>query len=189
MQVQNAGTIVGNICNASPAADGVPNLLALDAEVALASAAGRRSLPIADFILGNRETRLEASALVTGIAVPKPAPGAVSSFVKLGARKYLVISIVMVAIVIEPEDGCVRDARIAVGACAPVARRLPALEAALRGRTLDAGLGAALEEEHLREVLAPIDDMRGSAEYRWDAAATAIRRGLAALAAGPQGQA
>ena len=181
VQVQNAGTLIGNLCNASPAADGVPNLLALDAEVELASNAGERRLPLADFVVGNRETRCGPQELVTGVVLPKPRPGAASAFVKLGARHYLVISIVMLAVVIEPEAGRVAGARVAVGACSPVAQRLPALEAALRDRALDSALGDALSPDHLRAVLAPIDDVRASADYRWDAAETALRRCLSEL--------
>ena len=183
VQVQNAGTLVGNLCNASPAADGIPNLLALDAEVALASAAGERRLPLADFVVGNRETRRGPEELATGVRIPKPRPGAAGAFVKLGARRYLVISIVMIAAVIEPAAGRVAGARVAVGACSPVARRLPALEAALRDRRLDAGLGDVVSTDHLRAVLAPIDDVRASADYRWDAAETALRRVLSELGA------
>ena len=183
VQVQNAGTLVGNLCNASPAADGIPNLLALDAEVELASAAGERRLPLADFVVGNRETRRGPEELATGVRIPKPRPGAAGAFVKLGARRYLVISIVMIAVVIEPDAGRVAGARVAVGACSPVARRLPALEAALRDRRLDAGLGDVVSTDHLRAVLAPIDDVRASADYRWDAAETALRRVLSELGA------
>ena len=181
VQVQNAGTVVGNLCNASPAADGLPNLLALDATVELAGAQGRRSLAVADFVTGNRQTQRRPDELVTAIVIPKPASDTASHFAKLGARKYLVISIVILAIVIEPEDGRVGAARLAIGACSPVARRLRALEAALTGRALGGGLGDALEESHLDDVLAPIDDIRASAAYRRDAAATLVRRGLAAL--------
>ncbi|MDJ0970812.1 MAG: FAD binding domain-containing protein [Kiloniellales bacterium] len=181
VQVQNAGTLIGNLCNASPAADGVPNLLALDAEVELASNAGERRLPLADFVVGNRKTQCRPQELVTGVLLPKPRPGAASAFVKLGARRYLVISIVMLAVVIEPEAGRVAGARVAVGACSPVAQRLPALEAALRDRALDSALGDALSPDHLRAVLAPIDDVRASADYRWDAAETALRRCLSEL--------
>lgn len=180
-QVQNTGTIVGNICNASPAADGVPNLMALDAKVELATTRGRRDLALADFITGNRATLRRPDELVTAISIPKPAADTASSFAKLGARRYLVISIVMLAVVIEPEDGHVASARLALGACSPVAQRLPALEAALRGRALDGALGEALEDAHLEGSLAPIDDIRASADYRRAAAATLIRRVLSAL--------
>ena len=188
VQVQNAATIVGNVCNASPAADGVPVLLALNAAVELASAAGRRSLPIQEFIVGNRATLRRPDELVTGISIPKPGPGAASTFVKLGARRYLVISIVSAAVLIEPLAGEVAGARVAVGSCAPVARRLPALEAALRGRPLDRTLAEALDERELNEALSPIDDVRGSADYRREAAGIALRRALIALAErlGPQ---
>jgi CO/xanthine dehydrogenase FAD-binding subunit len=181
LQVQNAGTVVGNLCNASPAADGAPNLMALDASVELAGTQGRRSLPVEDFITGNRQTQRRPDELVTAICIPKPAAGTVSSFAKLGARRYLVISIVMLGIVIEPKGGRVGSARLAVGACAPVARRLRGLEAALKGRALDGGLGEALEDTHLDEVLAPIDDIRATAAYRREAAATLIQRELSAL--------
>ena len=180
-QVQNAGTIVGNVCNASPAADGMPNLLALDAAVELASSGGSRSVPLIAFVTGNRRTLREPGEMVTAITVPKPAEGTTSTFLKLGARKYLVISIVMVAGVIEPAgDGTVAAARISIGSCAAVAVRLPALEAALAGRPIDAALAEAAAPEHLA-VLSPIDDVRGSAAYRMDAAMTLVRRMLAEL--------
>lgn len=181
IQIQNTGTLAGNLCNASPAGDGAPNLLALEASVVLASAKGEHALAVADFIAGNRKTALERGELLVGITVPKPAPGAAGSFLKLGARKYLVISIAMVAIVIEPADGNVGRARVAVGACAPVSKRLGALEEALAGGKLDGALGEIATERHLRDELSPIDDIRGSAAYRWDAALTLVRRGLSQL--------
>ncbi len=178
MQVQNTGTVVGNVCNASPAADGVPNLLALDAEVELASHAGTRSVPLAQFVAGNRRTTRRADEIVTALLIPKPRHPARATFLKLGARKYLVISIVMVAAVIETDGGKVANARVAVGSCSEVAQRLPALEAALRGQTLSPSLVRA---EHLAP-LKPIDDVRGSAAYRRDAALTLVRRALKELA-------
>jgi CO/xanthine dehydrogenase FAD-binding subunit len=177
-QIQNRGTIAGNLCNASPAADGVPPLLALDARVRLASARQPRELPLADFILGNRLTALEPHELLTHIIVPKPPPGARSVFLKLGARRYLVISIAMVAATTTLDaGGRIADARIAVGACSPMARRLTALEARLEGLTPDeaaAGVTAADLEN-----LAPIDDIRASADYRRHAALILVRRALA----------
>jgi len=133
VQVQNAGTIGGNLCNASPAADGVPPLLILDASVELTSAQGRRSVPLAAFLLGNRRTARLPHEILSGIIVPAPPAGARSAFVKLGARRYLVISIAMVAALVVVEEGRIREARVAVGACSAVAQRLPGLEAALRG--------------------------------------------------------
>ena len=181
MQIQNSGTIAGNICNASPAADGVPALLALDARVEIAAAASRRTLPLEQFILGPRKTALSAGELVTAIVVPRPLHAARSDFLKLGARKYLVISIAMVACVLEVEDGVVRTARVAVGSCSPVAIRLPDLERALAGKALDGDLAAQVQPEHLIR-LSPIGDVRASAAYRKEAALTLIRRSLERLA-------
>jgi CO/xanthine dehydrogenase FAD-binding subunit len=180
-QIQNTGTIAGNLCNASPAADGVPCLLALDAELEIAAPAGMRRLSVGDFLLGVRRTALAPGELVVALHVKRPAHHARSAFVKLGARRYLVISIAMAAAVIEVRDGHIVSARIAVGACSPVARRLPGLEAALTGAPLDGRLGERLERGHLA-FLTPIDDMRGSAAYRGDVAATLLRRLLDGLA-------
>lgn len=183
-QIQNAGTIAGNLCNASPAADGVPPLLSLDASVELASASGTTLLPLAEFILGNRRTRRAPNELLTAIRVPKPRGSrAAGHFLKLGARRYLVISIVMVAAALECEDdGRIARAGIAVGACSAVAQRLPALEAALLGHRCDERLGDLVSSEHLA-ALTPIDDVRGSAGYRQDAALTLVRRTLDELGA------
>lgn len=176
-QIQNAGTVAGNLCNASPAADGVPPLLALDAELELACRTGRRRLQVADFILGNRRTALLPGELVVAIHVPRPANEAQSNFLKLGARRYLIISIVMVAATLEVARGRVARARIAVGACSAAARRLPLLEAALQDAPLDE-LAERVHPGHLAS-LSPIDDVRGSAAYRNDAALTMLRRVLA----------
>ncbi len=178
LQVQNAGTLCGNVCNASPAADGVPNLLALDARVELRSRARLREMPLSDFIAGSRKTRREPDELVTALLVPHPGRGARSTFLKLGARKYLVISIVMVAGVLLPgRDGKIADLRLAVGCCSEVAQRLSRLEAELKGRPMTAALA---RPEHLA-ALGPIGDMRGTADYRQDVALTLVRRALARL--------
>jgi CO/xanthine dehydrogenase FAD-binding subunit len=181
-QIQNTGTIAGNVVNASPAADGMPNLLALDATVELASARGTREVPLAAFVTGYRATDLRPDELVVALRVPRPGPGtARSSFLKLGSRRYLVISIVAVAAVVVVDDGVIADARVAVGACSPVATRLPSLEAELAGRPVASDLGALVRGEHVAG-LAPIDDVRGSAAYRSDAVVTLVRRALAGVA-------
>jgi CO/xanthine dehydrogenase FAD-binding subunit len=177
VQVQNRATLVGNLCNASPAADGVPPLLALDAEVELVGLRGTRRLALPDFILGNRRTALAADEIVAAVIVPNAAPGAWARFAKLGARAYLVISIVMVAAVIETAGGRITRARIAIGACSPVAQRLPALEAALAGVSIDAAT-TVVTPAHLA-ALSPIDDVRATAEYRRHAAFVLLRRLLA----------
>jgi CO/xanthine dehydrogenase FAD-binding subunit len=185
VQIQNVGTVAGNLCNASPAADGVPPLLILDAEVELLSLDGTRHLPLPAFILGNRRTARRDDELLTAIRVPKRCVAGRSAFVKLGARRYLVISIAMAAARVElNSDGAVTRAAIAVGSCSAVARRLAGLEAALIGRRPGNGFSGALREAPLPE-LAPIDDVRGTAEYRIEAAREIVSRALAA-AAGPE---
>lgn len=181
VQIQNAGTVCGNVCNASPAADGMPNLLVLEAEVELRSAAGTRRVPVGEFVTGNRTTLRRTDELVTALMIPALPAEARSSFLKLGTRRYLVISIAMLALLLRPSaDGTVAEARVAVGACSPVARRLPALEAALVGQPLDVGLAAAVDPAHLAP-LSPIDDIRATAAYRLDAVLALLRRGLAEL--------
>jgi len=183
-QIQNTGTVAGNLCNASPAADGVPPLLTLDAEVELRSAAAARILKLGDFIHGNRRTALAPGEMVTAVRVPKRAAAGASHFQKLGARRYLVISIAMAAARIAvDEDGRVSEAAIAVGACSAVAARLCALEAAMKGRPAGASLDALVADHDFAE-LSPIDDVRATADYRREAAREIVARAIAGALAG-----
>jgi CO/xanthine dehydrogenase FAD-binding subunit len=178
IQIQNRGTVAGNLCNASPAADGVPPLLALDAEIELVCATGTRRLPLADFIVGNRKTVRRPDEILASVIVPRTLDDASSVFLKLGARRYLVISIAMVAAVVKMDgSGRVTEARVAVGSCSAAARRLTTLERALVGAPARTGLGAIALAEHLAQ-LSPIDDVRATASYRNAAALTLVRRAL-----------
>ena len=178
IQIQNRGTIAGNLCNASPAADGVPPLLVLDAELELISAAGKRQVRVADFIVGNRRTTRRPDEILAAITIPCRGDGGVSVFLKLGARRYLVISIAMVAaLLITDARGRVAKARVAVGACSVTAQRLPELERALLGAPAHSGLGSLVRPEHL-SPLAPIDDVRAPASYRHQAALLLVQRAL-----------
>lgn len=179
VQIQNVASVAGNLCNASPAADGVPALQVVDAEVELRSAKATRYLPLGGFILGNRRTALQQDEMVTAIRVPKRSAVGSSAFVKLGARRYLVISIAMAAARLVIEDGVVADAAIAVGACSAVARRLAGVEAALRGQPVTAALADAVLSAPIHE-LSPIADVRGSAEYREHAAREIVVRAVCA---------
>ena len=177
VQIQNRGTVAGNLCNASPAADGVPPLLVLDAEVELVSDEGRRRVPLAQFITGNRRTMRGPNEILTAVLVPRRMEKAASAFLKLGARRYLVISISMVAAVVEAEGGRVSEARVAVGSCSASAKRLSELEQDLVGVPANAGIGEVARTEHLLP-LSPIDDVRATADYRRDASLTLVRRAL-----------
>lgn len=182
IQIQNVATVAGNLCNASPAADGVPPLMTLDAEVELRSQSGARTLPLDAFILGNRRTARLPNELVTAVLVPKASTVGRSAFVKLGARRYLVISIAMAAARVAFDlNGRIAQAAIAVGACSAVAQRLRKLEAAL----IDQPVGAVTEiaASISFDELTPIDDVRGSAGYRREAAREIVIRALLAATA------
>jgi CO/xanthine dehydrogenase FAD-binding subunit len=178
VQIQNRGTIAGNLCNASPAADSIPPLLALDAAVELASLRGRRRLALEDFLTGYRKTAIVSDEILSAVLVPAAPRPLRSVFLKLGSRRYLVISIIMVATAIDlTDDRRIADPRIALGAASPVARRLRALEKDVAGLNRDEVRAFAIDERHL-EPLSPIDDVRATAFYRLDSAATLIRRAL-----------
>src|SRR4051794_9445855 len=116
VQIQNAGTVAGNLCNASPAADGTPVLLALGARVVLQSERGERELAIDEFVLGSRRTARAADELVVAVRIPAWSERGRSAFAKLGGRRYLTISISTVAVVIDVDaDGTIAAAGVAVG--------------------------------------------------------------------------
>jgi CO/xanthine dehydrogenase FAD-binding subunit len=175
VQIQNRATIAGNLCNASPAADGVPPLLAMNARVELVSPRGARVLLLSDFINGVRDTALDSDELLSAILIPKDAGTAKSAFIKLGSRRYLVISIVMVGVSLHRENGVIARARVAVGACSAVAQRIPEIEAGLIGRR-------SLSDWHISASdlsdLTPISDVRGSSDYRIQAASDSIERAV-----------
>lgn len=180
VQIQNRGTVAGNLCNASPAADGVPPFLALDAEVELASAAGRRRMPLARFIAGNRQTMRRPDEILAAVLTPRRIENAASAFLKLGSRRYLVISISMVAAVVQTDEaGRVAEVHVAVGSCSAKAQRLGELEKDLVGLPAKVGIGKTVRAEHL-SALSPIYDVRATADYRRDASLTLVRRALEA---------
>jgi CO/xanthine dehydrogenase FAD-binding subunit len=185
VQIQNTGTVAGNVCNASPAADGTPVLLALGASLVLRSERGERVVPIDQFVLGNRRTARAADELVVAVRVPAQGARARSAFAKLGGRRYLTIAVTTVAVIVDVDDrGAIASAGVAVGSCSAAARRLPALEARLRGAGANADLAALLDADDLAP-LAPIDDLRASAAYRLDATRTLLRRALQRIGAAP----
>jgi CO/xanthine dehydrogenase FAD-binding subunit len=178
VQIQNAGTVGGNICNASPAADGIPCLMTLDAEVELASAEGRRRMPLGEFVTGPRQTALRPGEVMVAVHVPETAGEGRGAFVKLGARRYLVISIAMAAARIVVAEGRIAAAALSVGACGPVAVRLAAQEAALIGLPPEEA-AAAVAEALVGPALSPIDDVRADRGYRRAAAAEIVARAVA----------
>ena len=140
VQIQNTGTVAGNVCNASPAADGTPVLLALGARVVLQSARGERELPL-DRVRARQPAHgaCRRRARRRGARSRRARARARSAFAKLGGRRYLTISISTVAVVVDVDAaGAIVEAGVAVGSCSAVAQRLPALEARLLGVAADA---------------------------------------------------
>jgi len=178
VQVQNAGTIVGNLCTASPAGDSIPALLALDAEVELLSLQRTRRMGLDEFIVGYRKTVREAHELVSNVYIPEVAANSSSTFEKFGTRSYLVISLAMVAVSVRRDAaGSIADLRIAVGACSPVAMRLVALERRLLKERLSGQVAPTITVDDV-SALTPIDDIRCTAKYRFDLVPVLIRRAL-----------
>jgi CO/xanthine dehydrogenase FAD-binding subunit len=166
LQIQNRATWAGNIANASPAADGVPALLAYEATLELASVRGRRTVPLDQYFTGYKKSVRAADELIVAIEVKAPAAGARHFFRKVGARRMQAISKVVAAGVLERDTaGVVHRVTLALGSVAPVTLRARHVEAALLGRRLDAAtIDAAARAVH--EDIAPIDDIRSSRAYR-----------------------
>lgn len=177
VQIQSAATVVGNLCNASPAADGVPPLLTLGAEVELTGPKGIRHLPVSRFIRGPRKTARRPGEIVTAVILTETEGS--GGFHKLGARRYLVISVVMAAVRLLRDGDRIADVKLALGACSPTAVRLPELEVQLRGLTLTQ---AASRIRQADLPISPIDDIRADARYRRHAATVSLLRALEAAA-------
>jgi len=179
LQIQNRGTWAGNIANASPAADGVPALLAYDAVVELASVRGRRWIALADYFTGYKQTLRAPDELITAVTAQVPATGARQYWRKVGARKLQAISKVVAAGVLElGPGGVVTRVRLALGSVAPIPLRARKVEQAVTGQPLGtATTEAALEA--LAHDIAPIDDVRSTRDYRMRIARNLVRAFLA----------
>ena len=174
-QIQNLGTIGGNLCNASPAADGVPCLLSLDASIELLSVNGKRVLKLEDFIKGSRKTELQNNEILSAILIPKEAEIGRSSFLKLGARKYLVISIAMIACKLNLKKDVISEITISVGSCSAVAKRIKSLENLLIGKSIKDELIAIILNYNYENYLSPINDIRGTNTYRFKASKVLVK--------------
>lgn len=173
--VRNAATVAGNIACGSPAADLVPPLMALDAEVVLASAAGRRRVALADYYTGYKACVRRPEELITEIACPPRPAASANLFYKLARRHGDAITVVGVAVSLAVADGRCRSARIALGAVAPVPLRAREAEAMLEGVALDAAAIDRAAHQAAAEA-SPIDDVRASAGYRREMVAVLTRR-------------
>ena len=165
IQIQNLGTIGGNICNASPAADSIPCLLSLDAKIELSSKFDKRIIPLDEFIFGARKTKLKAGELLTSVLIPREKNKGFSSFKKIGARKYLVISISMVACYICVLNNKIKDIAISVGSCSEVAKRIFSIESQIIKKNINENIFDGVDFDQLKEI-SPITDIRSTQTYR-----------------------
>ena len=184
-QIRNRGTIGGNILSASPAADLVPVLMALDAEAFFQGTEGNRSLPIRELMLGPGKTAVFPDEILLSIRVPKKRGR--SLFRKVGRRNALAISVINAAVYLETESGMFTSAAIALGSAAPTAVRAVHAEKVLAGRTVPTDEAAWQElQNRIREALqhdiSPIDDIRASASYRRKVAGNMVCDMIRALA-------
>ncbi|WP_027966855.1 xanthine dehydrogenase small subunit [Halomonas halocynthiae] len=178
-QIRNRGTLGGNIANASPIGDGPPVLLALGARLRLDGPEGARELPLEDFFLDYRKTALAEHEFIAAIFIPHPSAGRNLKhnlkIWKLSKRREDDISAVLGAFAWRIEEGVLRDVRLAFGGMAAIPLRATATEATLEGRAPDSAAFAAARQQ-LGEELTPMNDVRGSAEYRRTAASNLLER-------------
>lgn len=176
-QVRNVGTVVGNICNASPSAETAPALLTLDAMVNISGPNGVRQVAIADFFTAPGKTVLAGNEIVTDLTVPEPGPNAFGTYIKLSRRRAMDLAIVGVAALLVVADGVCQKVRISLGAVAPTPVRVPEAEAILLGQVVNDKL---IEEagQAAMEACRPISDVRGSAEYRRDMVGVLVQRAI-----------
>lgn len=173
--IRNAGTLGGNIANASPIGDSMPALLALDTTLVLRSGAKSRRLPLADYFIAYQQTALRAGEFLERILLPLPVPAARVASYKVSKRFDQDISAVCAAYWLLLDGDRVRDVRIAYGGMAAVPKRALHCEAALRGERWNDD-SVRLAAEALAEDFAPISDMRASAGYRREVCANLLRR-------------
>ena len=176
IQIQNRGTLGGNIANASPAGDSLPILLATDAEIVLGSAGGERTIPAAAMFTAYRRTALQPDELILRVRFPMP-PGRQVRFRKVGTRRAQAISKVVMAVSWRDHGSSAgwSDVRVALGSVAPTPMRAIATEAVLEGSRPIPEI-VDLAAETLAGELDPIDDVRSTAAYRRTVAARIVHR-------------
>ena len=165
-QIQNRGTLGGNLANASPAADTAPVLLAADASVELVSQTGRRRVALDDFFLGYKQIARRPDELLAAIRCPVQTKDHLDFFCKVGTRRAQAISKVVIGARARfAPDGSIAEARLALGSVAATTVRLPKTEQLLQGGTPNTGLAIAAAQT-ARQEITPIDDVRSTADYR-----------------------
>jgi len=174
LQIQARATVGGNVGTSSPVGDSLPVLLALDAELEVASVRGARRVPYREWCTGYRTTGLAPDELIVAAHVPVPGPATRATWRKVGTRRAQSISKVMGAAAITFDGDVVVDARVALGAVADRPIRIAAVEAAVRGQRRAAAADAA--RAAVRATIRPIDDVRSTADYRREVAENLVAR-------------
>lgn len=163
--IQNMGTIGGNLCNASPAADTAPALIGLGASVKITGLEGERTITLEEFFVGPGEAALQTGEMLTEIQVPNPPPNTRGAYLKLPARTVIDIAVVGVAVIVRLDSKNIVDARIVLCAVAPTPIRARKAEELIRGKEIEDRLIAKASEVAAEEAK-PISDIRGSDSYR-----------------------
>jgi carbon-monoxide dehydrogenase medium subunit len=184
-QIRNRGTVAGNLITASPANDTITPLMALGASVTLLSTRGERSLPLQDFYTGVRRNVMQPDEMLVDISFPALKISQHGTFIKLALRRAQAISVVNVAVVVELEAGSVKSASITLGAVAPTIIHAQNAEAYLVGKTLDETVMTETARLAMQDSR-PIDDLRGSANYRREMVRVCTLRGLKQIANGQE---
>jgi carbon-monoxide dehydrogenase medium subunit len=175
-QIQGRASLAGNLCNASPAADSVPALIAARATCVVAGSNGRREVPVESIATGPGRTSLAPDEFIVEFRLPKRPPRSADAYLRFIPRTEMDIAVVGagVNLTLDPAGVCT-DARLVLGAVAPTAVIVPEAEKALVGRKLDETALAALDKA-ARAACKPIDDKRGTIVYRTKVAGVLARR-------------
>jgi CO/xanthine dehydrogenase FAD-binding subunit len=177
VQIRNMGTVVGNLCNASPAADNAPTLLAMNAELSIIGPQGSRVLPLEEFFTGPGSTALQPAEIVTSLFVATPPPGSGATYLHLSARGRIDCSAASTGVSLMLKGSKVDSARIFIGACGPTPLRMPKTEKKLIRQKItkaiaeQAGLQASKESK-------PISDVRANEDYRSKMVAVLVKRAI-----------
>ncbi|MBT7509850.1 MAG: xanthine dehydrogenase family protein subunit M [Rhodospirillaceae bacterium] len=175
-QVQGRATVGGNLCNASPAADSVPALIAANARVSIAGPDGVRDVPVEEFSSGPGQTVLAAGEFVVSLVLPRPAAGSGDAYLRFIPRTEMDIAVVGAGAALSlNDDGTCAAVRLALGAVAPTARLVAAAAEIMGGNKLDDAMLAALAGA-ASDTCSPIDDKRGTVEFRTKVAGVLARR-------------
>jgi len=177
VQIRNMGTVVGNLCNASPSADNAPTLLALGATLSIAGPHGERTMALEDFFLGPGLSALKPAEIVTAVTVPPPLPHSGAAYVHLSARGKVDCSAVCIGAHVEMQGRKVNNARLFVGACAPIPMRTPRAENVMIRKVFTEKLAEKAGETASEEAL-PITDVRASRDYRNSMVSVMTKRAL-----------